>query len=1111
MSDHEAYSVVWVCVSEQAYIAACAFLPVSDTELPERVTSSGYSYTLGTMSGHNIVIASSFVPYMLLETFPNIRLVLTIGIGGVPPSSEDDIRLGDVVVGIASDGSNSCHEYNMPENRRLDFSLKTIPITLRSAISGIQAKHELNGHQIRQNVEHCVRQSAWLRKFGRRPSSSRCLHRPNAMHTGENCCGDYCDAPGSRGVERSQKDELKADPAIHYGIIASIPDTMTETAVKDPFVTNENVLCFITGPGYLPGLVICGICKNSNSYISGDWQGYAAMTAAAYTKDLLTMISPYFLQAEEPMSTQQHTPLQRPYDKSQQIMRWLKPSDPSINLNKALEQCHPDALWRFIGRVAEKETMVIDHTQDEDIRAYIQARVHQFQACKPLIERLELRDSVVEKVFQKSDGMFRWASYHLDELEKCLDVQGIEKALDELPRTLEGTYTRIFASIPESHRDMVITILRLVTWSDRPLSLIEAMDALATRRGEPGFYPGNRLPIPEEILTMCSGIVVPVQAWTDVEAVRKPRAIQLAHLSVREYLLSTNSLPLYDLHEPWQESNTIRKEIPADPLYYASLGGLFYTASMLITRGASLNLNAGFFGTALGAASARGHERVVEMLLQKKADAALPIRLHGSALHLASASGRSRIVQMLLSHGANVAGLDAYERLPLHCAILGRSLAVVRILLKSGAKDMLDQPDSQRCTALHLALQNGAEVIADYLLDEGASITGPQDKSGKTSIDILKTRLMRIFPDVYEINKALTDSLKEKEFGQASRIEILEISTKKVEVLRSNCNESHEKQEEWRLVQTSPPKIFRKTFCSNIEGDALERLARERSILESLHHPNIVSFLGFDVVDDGQTGERLLHLYMECCEGGDLSHDPESDNFDGDSDEASRDENAQRPALPTPHSHALEQLSLEHAWIATSEPSLTWQSMIDECKSEVFSERPSSLMVLQAAREELRKLTPPTLNDANFHFLTHAAPTLSYIEQTICENFDRYSKLLKISLLRKQQDVDFSHFTHIARRIKTLLYEARPQDVGSFSENDWLLLSSACPKQVALVSPERFGEEDLLTTHSSELAAHSSKLAAHSELAAHFAASIEADQRPKKRSGKGSRAKKTVS
>ncbi|RKK27896.1 hypothetical protein BFJ66_g990 [Fusarium oxysporum f. sp. cepae] len=58
----------------------------------------------------------------------------------------------------------------------------------------------------------------------------------------------------------------------------------------------------------------------------------------------------------------------------------------------------------------------------------------------------------------------------------------------------------------------------------------------------------------------------------------------------------------------------------ASALYYASLGGLFYSVQTLLDRGAIVNAKGGYYGNALQAASAEGHKETVKMLLDRGAD-----------------------------------------------------------------------------------------------------------------------------------------------------------------------------------------------------------------------------------------------------------------------------------------------------------------------------------------------------------------------------------------------------------------------------------------------------------------------------------------------------------
>lgn len=97
-----------------------------------------------------------------------------------------------------------------------------------------------------------------------------------------------------------------------------------------------------------------------------------------------------------------------------------------------------------------------------------------------------------------------------------------------------------------SRRDSAIRLLQFLIYSKRPLTLAEAVDAVAVNISkEPRFDPEYRMPCPDEIVGYCSSLAVlvtrKVSSWISGrrESVEKEIVeIQLAHFSVQEYLMS---------------------------------------------------------------------------------------------------------------------------------------------------------------------------------------------------------------------------------------------------------------------------------------------------------------------------------------------------------------------------------------------------------------------------------------------------------------------------------------------------------------------------------------------------------------------------------------------
>jgi hypothetical protein len=135
---------------------------------------------------------------------------------------------------------------------------------------------------------------------------------------------------------------------------------------------------------------------------------------------------------------------------------------------------------------------------------------------------------------------FRWAACQLDALENCLDYRTLQRALVSLPKTLDETYARILRGIPEEQKQNAIRILQFLTYSERPLRIEEAVDALVVdTKEDQHFNPQYRMPDPREISCYCSSLVVVVSAKDhSYDEDDKPMELQLAHLSVKEYLTS---------------------------------------------------------------------------------------------------------------------------------------------------------------------------------------------------------------------------------------------------------------------------------------------------------------------------------------------------------------------------------------------------------------------------------------------------------------------------------------------------------------------------------------------------------------------------------------------
>jgi nucleoside phosphorylase len=83
---------------------------------------------------------------------------------------------------------------------------------------------------------------------------------------------------------------------VHYGLIASGNQVVKDAAFRDMLIKSleGDVLCIeMEAAGLMndfPCIVIRGICDYSDSHKNKDWQEHAAAVAAAFAKELLSVV-----------------------------------------------------------------------------------------------------------------------------------------------------------------------------------------------------------------------------------------------------------------------------------------------------------------------------------------------------------------------------------------------------------------------------------------------------------------------------------------------------------------------------------------------------------------------------------------------------------------------------------------------------------------------------------------------------------------------------------------------------------------------------------------------------------------------------------------------------
>ncbi|KAF5977577.1 hypothetical protein FBULB1_6509 [Fusarium bulbicola] len=370
-----------------------------------------------------------------------------------------------------------------------------------------------------------------------------------------------------------------------------------------------------------------------------------------------------------------------------------------------------------------------------DISDYVRQVVTNSTSLRRWHEHTATQDDMINSLTVKADGVFRWVALQLERLKDCINKEEVNTTLQTLPTTLEETYYRVLYELTHTRRKYVIRILQFLAYSDIPLTLEGAVDAIAINLTAP---PGSRF-------------IIKDQRWIHDASSPRSRLNTFTHLSME--LFSNQSLferwrkfieikvnpknsrpgirsPVHDQvhYASWSgDKSCVMKLIDASVMGYTPprwLGHALLVAAkfgrsdiiaLLIREGANVNTE-GRMHNVLCTAVAAGHMDIIELLIKKGADVNAQQGSYGNALELASISGRLDIIKYLIEKGADVNAQSLFTNALYSASCFGR-LNIVQHLVEKGA-DVNAQ--ALHGTALEAASRRGHSDIAIFLLGKGA-------------------------------------------------------------------------------------------------------------------------------------------------------------------------------------------------------------------------------------------------------------------------------------------------------------------------------------------------------------------------------------------------------
>ncbi|CAG9940404.1 unnamed protein product [Clonostachys rosea f. rosea IK726] len=297
------YTVGWVCALPKEMAAAEGMLE-KVYQRPSQHRLDKNSYVVGQIAHLKIVMAclpsgilgtasAAVVAEHMLKTFPKLEYFLLVGIGGGMPSTNSDVRLGDVVISqrvIQYDYGKSVPGSNL----ELTGHLNLPPAILLNAAARLESQEATGSELVSSILGHLARMEA---KY---PDSKYDWSYPgvendqlfNSDYHHERKNSTCVDCDPARLQLRPPREMTW--PKFHYGKVASASRVMRDGTARERLRKETDALCVeMEAAGLMnnfPCLVIRGICDYADSHKNKDWQLYAAAIAAAYAKELLSIM-----------------------------------------------------------------------------------------------------------------------------------------------------------------------------------------------------------------------------------------------------------------------------------------------------------------------------------------------------------------------------------------------------------------------------------------------------------------------------------------------------------------------------------------------------------------------------------------------------------------------------------------------------------------------------------------------------------------------------------------------------------------------------------------------------------------------------------------------------
>ena len=403
-----------------------------------------------------------------------------------------------------------------------------------------------------------------------------------------------------------------------------------------------------------------------------------------------------------------------------------------------------------------------------DIASFVKAEVaDRIRSKKLKIRKPELQLTICDKLISKANGMFQWVKCQIEVLCTLGMDKLILKALEDLPRDLVGTYTRILQRI-EREREQLGSVKRLLQWlvrGTRSMSLEELSECIGMDLDEENESMDFDAVItdPKDILHLCGSLVT----------VSDGGRVSLAHNTVKEFLMS--DFTSINMAQFYVGGDNVEAVLAKTCLVYLNYSDFITGAVSEQAKLQELLEEYKFLEYAAQSWAVHAHqckEQDINDLVLKllssdiegrgnlllwmqifmcgKTARRFVIPSHANPVYYASLFGLPISLRALLDNGMLDTAEDSEDD-PLRAAISEGHIEVVNILLEQEPE--IDQSRLERY--LYLASSKGHHTLVVRLLEKGVAVDGHGGKQG-TALQIAALEGHKEVVQVLLKNKAST-------------------------------------------------------------------------------------------------------------------------------------------------------------------------------------------------------------------------------------------------------------------------------------------------------------------------------------------------------------------